>query len=225
MIDLISRRLRNIDEFRFFIHWLRQPGQIGAVMPSGMALAAALAAETDTETPGTVVELGPGTGRITEALLKAGVAPDQLVAIERNASFCALLRGRFPGVRILSGEAMALEPLLQLAGVGPVKTVVSSLPLLSMTRQERRTVLSQVAAVLVSGGTLVQYTYGPTAPVPPELGAELGLIGERTNWVFANLPPAAVWRYRLRQCTDYQRAGNVEPAADGARRRSREFAP
>ena len=156
----------------------------------------ALAAEIDTAAPGEVVELGPGTGRVTGALLEAGVAPGQLVAIERNASFCKLLRERFPGVRIVSGEARALELLLQQAGVGPLKAVASSLPLLSMTSRDRRAVLSQIAAVLGAEGVLVQYTYGPAAPVPPELGAELGLIGERTNWVLANLPPAAVWRYR-----------------------------
>ncbi len=196
MIHEMSRRLRDRDEFRFFLHWLRRPGRVGAVVPSGPALAAALAAEIDTKAPGAVVELGPGTGRVTGALLEAGVAPCRLVAIERNASFCKLLRERFPGVRIVSGEARALEPLLQQAGVGPLKAVASSLPLLSMTSRDRRAVLSQIAAVLGAEGVLVQYTYGPTAPVPPELGAELGLIGERTNWVLANLPPAAVWRYR-----------------------------
>jgi len=75
------------------------------VVPSGPALAAALAGEIDTEAPGAVIELGPGTGRVTGALLEAGVAPGQRVAIERNASFCKLLRERFPGVRIASGEA------------------------------------------------------------------------------------------------------------------------
>ncbi len=196
MIHEVSRRLLNRDELRFFLHWLRRPGRVGAVVPSGPALAAALAAEINTEAPGAVVELGPGTGRVTRALLEAGVAPGRLVAIECNASFCKLLRERFPEVRIVSGEAWTLEQLLQQAGVGPVKAVVSSLPLLSMTSGDRRAVLSQIAAVLGAEGVLLQYTYGPAAPAPPELGAELGLIGERTKWVLANLPPAAVWRYR-----------------------------
>ncbi len=196
MIHEMSRRLRDREEFRFFLHWLRRPRRVGAVLPSSPALAAALAAEIDTEAPGVVVELGPGTGRVTRALLEAGIAPGQLVAIERDATFCKLLRERFPGVRIVSGEARTLEPLLQQAGVGPLKAVASSLPLLSMTSRDRRAVLSQIAAVLGAEGVLVQYTYGPAAPVPPELGVELGLLGERTNWVLANLPPAAVWRYR-----------------------------
>lgn len=196
MIHEMSRALRKRDELQFFLHWLRRPGRVGAMVPSGPALAAALAAEIDVEAPGVVVELGPGTGRVTGALLAAGVAPDKLVAIECNTSFCKMLRERFPGVRVVSGEAQAIRSLLQPVGAPLVKAVVSSLPLLNMTIRDRRTVLSEITAVLAPEGVLVQYTYGPAAPVSPEVRDELGLLGERTNWVFANLPPAAVWCYR-----------------------------
>ncbi len=195
MILEMSRRLRGRDEVRFFLHWLRRPARLGAVVPSGSALAATLAAEIDTQAPGAVVELGSGTGRVTAALLEAGVAPAALVAIEREASFCALLAARFPGVRVVRGDARVLKPLLERNQVGAVKAVVSSLPLLSLSERERRAVLSQAAAILEPGGVLVQYTYWPVEPVSADLRAELGLIGERTHWVLANLPPAAVWRY------------------------------
>jgi phosphatidylethanolamine/phosphatidyl-N-methylethanolamine N-methyltransferase len=196
MIPDLSRRLRGRDEVRFFLRWLRRPARLGAVVPSGPALAAALAAEIDLEAPGAVVELGSGTGRVTAALLEAGVAPDALVAIEREASFCALLAARFPGARVVRGDARALERLLERNQVGAVKAVVSSLPLRNLSERERRAVLSQAAAALEPDGVLVQYTYGLAEPVPSGLRAELGLVGERTHWVLANLPPAAVWRYR-----------------------------
>ncbi len=196
MIHEMSHRLHGRDEVRFFLRWLRQPARLGAVVPSGPALAAALAAEIDAEAPGAVVELGSGTGRVTAALLEAGVTPDALVAIEREASFCALLAARFPGIRVVPGDALALERLLERNEVGAVKAVVSSLPLLNRSERERRAVLSQAAAVLEPGGVLVQYTYGPAEPVPSGLRVELGLIGKRSHWVLVNLPPAAVWRYR-----------------------------
>ncbi len=196
MILELSRRLRGRDEFRFFLRWLRRPARLGAVVPSSPALAAALAAGVDAEAPGAVVELGSGTGRVTAALLEAGVAPDALVAIEREASFGALLAVRFPEVRVIRGDARALERVLEQNQIGAVKAVVSSLPLLNLSEWERRAVLSQAAAALEPGGVLVQYTYGPAEPVPSGLRVELGLIGERTHWVLANLPPAAVWRYR-----------------------------
>lgn len=196
MITEMSRRLRGRDEVKFFLHWLRRPARLGAVVPSSPALAAALAAEIDPQAPGTVVELGAGTGRVTAALVEAGLAPETLVAIEREASFCALLAARFPEVRVVRGDARALKHQLERNQVGPVKAVVSSLPLLNLSERERRAVLTQAAAVLMPGGVLVQYTYGPAEPVSASLRAELGLVGERTNWVLANLPPAAVWRYR-----------------------------
>ncbi len=196
MIQEMSRRLRSSDEVQFFLQWLRRPGRLGAVVPSSPALAAALAAEIDTRAPGAVVELGPGTGRVTEALLAAGVAPETLVAVEREALFCALLAERFPEVRVVRGDARSLEFLLKQAGVGPVKAIVSSLPLLNISNADRRRVLTQAVAALGPDGVLVQYTYGPAAPVPSELRAQVGLQGERAGWVLANLPPAAVWRYR-----------------------------
>ncbi len=196
MIREMSRRLSGRDEVRFFLRWLRRPARLGAVVPSGPALAAALAAEIDTEAPGAVVELGSGTGRVTAALLEAGVAPAALVAIEREASFCALLAARFPGARVVRGDARALGRVLERNGIGAVKAVVSSLPLLNLSKRERRAVLSQAAAALEPGGVLVQYTYGPAEPVPSGLRVELGLIGKRTHWVLVNLPPAAIWHYR-----------------------------
>ncbi len=119
-----------------------------------------------------------------------------LVAIEREASLCALLAARFPEVRVVHGDARALEPLLAQAGIGQAKVVVSSLPLLNISSADRRRVLTQAVAALGPDGVLVQYTYGPAAPVPSELRGQVGLQGERAGWVLANLPPAAVWRYR-----------------------------
>jgi phosphatidylethanolamine/phosphatidyl-N-methylethanolamine N-methyltransferase len=196
MTLLETRGLRDLDGLKFFLSWLRRPARVGAVVPSGEALATALAGQIDVAAPGTVIELGAGTGRVTKALLEAGVASQGLVAIEREASFCAMLAARFPEVRIVQGDARALEPLVAQAGIEQVKAVVSSLPLLSLSSEVRRTVLSQAFATLAPNGVLVQYTYGPASPVPPELSAELRIEGERTGWVLANLPPAAVWRYR-----------------------------
>ncbi len=96
---------------------------------------------------------------------------------------------------MVRGDARVLERLLERNQVGTVKSVVSSLPLRNRSERERRAVLSQAAA-LGPNGVLVQYTYGLAEPVPSGLRAELGLVGERTHWVLANLPPAAVWCYR-----------------------------
>ena len=103
-------RLR--DEFRFFFSWLKHPLQVGGISPASPALAHAMAAEVDPEVPGPVVELGPGTGVLTEALVERGIAPERIVLVEYSPEFCALLRERFPRARIVEGDAYRLDGTL-----------------------------------------------------------------------------------------------------------------
>jgi phosphatidylethanolamine/phosphatidyl-N-methylethanolamine N-methyltransferase len=176
--------------------WLRRPGRLGAVVPSGRALARAMAACIDVAAPGVVVEVGGGTGSITRAILRAGVRPEDLIVIEREAKLCKILRVKFPGVRVLCADAGDLDRLLAGAGIANVKTVVSSLPLLSLDKADCRRILQAAFNVLDPHGELLQFTYGPASPVSPGMRALLGIEGKREEWVFTNLPPAAVWRYR-----------------------------
>lgn len=194
------------DDLDFFRLWLRRPLKVGAVVPSGRALARAMAACIDAGAPGAVVELGGGTGAITRAILAAGVAPADLIVIERESALCEVIAARFPGVRVLHADARDLGALLRRAGVDRVKAVVSGLPLLSMERETCRRILTASFAVLGEDGEFVQFTYGPASPISHETRAALGIVGERAHWVVSNLPPATVWRYR-----------RAEPAA-GARR-------
>lgn len=182
----------------FLAAWLRNPAQAGALWPSGQALARAMAAHVDPHRPDPVVELGAGTGAITRALLARGVAPQRLVAVEKDPALCRVLRFRFPGLAVLQGDAAELAALLAEAGAVCVGTVVSGLPLLGMASRARRRALEQVAACLGPDGAFVQFTYAPFAPVPRAAYAALGWSGRRVVRVPWNLPPAAVWVYTRR---------------------------
>lgn len=184
------------DGLDFFLLWLRRPGELGAVLPSSPRLARAMAAEIDPGVPGAVVELGAGTGSVTRAILDAGVAATDLIVVEREARFCHLIGRRFPGVGVLEADACNLAKTLAAAGVWRARAVVSSLPLVSMAEQARHRIADQVFATLGPGGTLVQFTYAPTPPLPRRTCDSLGLAGARRSWVGLNLPPAFVWRYR-----------------------------
>ncbi|MGH8513616.1 MAG: class I SAM-dependent methyltransferase, partial [Gammaproteobacteria bacterium] len=94
---------RLADEARFFRSWLDNPAVAGAVSPSGRSLARMMARYVDPHKGGPVVELGPGTGAITEALLARGIAPGRLFLVEFDPGFCKLLRRRFPGVHVIKG--------------------------------------------------------------------------------------------------------------------------
>jgi len=190
------RRDDILGALKFFGLWLRRPRSIGAIAPSSRRLAAAIAEEVDFAAPGVVVELGGGTGSITRALIARAAHPDDVVVVEREASLCERLRARFPGVRVIHGDARELKSLLAAHGIGPVNAIVSGLPLRSLSGSCHDAIIRAAFSVLAPGGVFVQFTYGLAAPVRRPFAGRVGLVGRRSRWVIGNLPPAALWRYR-----------------------------
>ncbi len=92
---------------------------MGAVMPSGKLLARTMAQYVDVNSAGPVVELGPGTGAITNALIEHGVDQKRLVLVEYNPGFCALLRDRYPQAKVVQGDAYALRDSLWESSTSP----------------------------------------------------------------------------------------------------------
>jgi phosphatidylethanolamine/phosphatidyl-N-methylethanolamine N-methyltransferase len=183
------------DNLRFLKLWLRRPVSVGAVLPSGKSLALAMAEQIDPAVPGAVIELGGGTGSITAALLRHGVPREDLVVFERERALVNLLRLRFPGVRVIHGDARHMAGLIAQAGVGPVKAVVSGLPLLSLSVSDCHEIVTQAFATLRPDGVMVQFTYSPVSPVSRQLRRRLDIIGDRVAWVLDNVPPASIWTY------------------------------
>ncbi|WP_323005503.1 methyltransferase type 12 [Pseudorhodobacter sp.] len=165
-----------------------QPKQTSSLVPSSRALANAMAAHVGPQT-GQVVEFGPGTGIITEAILAQGVAPENLTLFEMNTAFAGALAARFPGVTLhVTGAQNA--PTLMPATVG---AVVSGLPLLSMPRALRREIVSAAFKVMRPDGIFIQFTYGQTVPLSDEGLATLGLQASKAKKVWGNFPPAQVY--------------------------------
>mgnify|MGYP001400331758 CR=1 FL=1 len=187
------RKAKLPDEVRFLQSWFQNPLKTGAVSPSGPALAKMMASYLDPRLQGPVIELGPGTGPVTKALLNRGFAPERLFLIEYNPEFCALLRLRYPGVTVIQGDAYALGKTL--AGKLPAKAVgtISSLPLFTMPQPERHRMVDEAFDLSIPGAPFVQFTYAVVSPVPLVPGR---IHGERSPRVWRNLPPARVWAYR-----------------------------
>jgi len=183
----------------FFSRWLVNPLRTGAVVPSGSALAQQMAAEVDLGRPGMVVELGGGTGVITQALLDAGVEPRRLVVVEKDPELHRLLASRFPQVAVLLADATRLRSCLRRHRIGPLNSVVSSLPLLSMSERHQRVLLKNIFACLGDDGVMVQYTYGPRAPIAPARLRLWGLVARPVGRCWRNVPPATIWRLARRQ--------------------------
>lgn len=183
----------------FLKRWLRRPFAIGAVVPSGRWLADAMARATLASLGrrgGAVIELGAGTGEVTRALLANGLPAERLVLVERDPEFATFLRRHFHGPRTVEGDAARLPRLLEEHGIAPVATVVSSLPLLSLPADVVHGIVTGVFEALPRGGALIQFTYGPTPPVPRALRQHFRLIGEHGPRIWRNVPPAVVWTFR-----------------------------
>jgi phospholipid N-methyltransferase len=140
-----------------------------------------------------VVELGAGTGTLTQAILKAGVAPCDLYVVEQNARFAATLTRKFPLCEIVIADALSLAKHLgPLAGA--VDFVISGLPLLLFSKEQKRRLLEQTFALLGPHGRLHQFTYGGRCSVPRELLHELRLKKSLIGISPLNLPPAFVYK-------------------------------
>lgn len=184
------------DFLSFLIAWAAAPGRVGAVAPSGGALAELMTREI-TPATGPVIELGPGTGAFTYKILKRGVRPQDLTLIEYGSEFVRTLQLRFPGSRVLWMDASRLagHALFERKSVG---AVVSGLPLLNMSTRKVMSILDGAFGYLRPGGGFYQFTYGMRCPVRRPILDRLGLKATLVDRAMLNVPPAAVYRITRR---------------------------
>ena len=188
-----KKPLRLDDEVRFLRSWIEKPLHMGAVMPSGRLLARTMAQYVDADAEGPVVELGPGTGAITNALIEHGVDQKRLVLVEYNPGFCALLRERYPQAKVVQGDAYRLRDTLWDVMKSPASAVVSGLPLVTKPMLTRLKLIRDAFLALAPGAPFVQFTYSVAPPIPKSLP---GVSTEASERIWINLPPARVWVYR-----------------------------
>ena len=192
-VRALKKPLRLDDEVRFLRSWIEKPLHMGAVMPSSKLLARTMAEYVDVEAKGPVVELGPGTGAITNALIEHGVDQKRLVLVEYNPGFCALLRDRYPQARVVQGDAYKLRDSLWNVLDVPASAVVSGLPLVTKPMLTRLKLIRDSFMALAPGAPFVQFTYSVAPPIPKSLP---GVSTEASERIWMNLPPARVWVYR-----------------------------
>jgi phosphatidylethanolamine/phosphatidyl-N-methylethanolamine N-methyltransferase len=169
---------------------IKNPRHTGAMLPSGRYLAREMAGFVDLSLPGMVIELGPGTGVFTKALLDYGVPETRLVLVEYNPDFCNFLTKRFPGVRVINGSAFDLANLCAEEGIDEVAAIVSGLPLLNFPPDLRTQLVNDALTLLHPASCFTQFTYGFRSPVT-------GINGhtEMAKHVWLNVPPATIWTY------------------------------
>jgi phosphatidylethanolamine/phosphatidyl-N-methylethanolamine N-methyltransferase len=181
------------DEIRFFKGWIDRPKAVGSIVPTSSVTARRMASVVDPASGLPVLEVGPGTGVITRAILKRGVRPDRLVAVEYSADFVRHLRRAFPGVEVIQGDAFDLGRALGGRAGQRFDSVISGVPLLNFPVARRIAYVESLLDRIPHGRPVVQLTYGPKSPVPPGQG---DYTVEHFDFVIRNIPPTQLWIYR-----------------------------
>ena len=181
------------DELKFFRGWIDKPKAVGAIIPTSSVTARRMASIIDTKSGLPVLEVGPGTGVITKAILQQGVKPSNLYAVEYSHDFVTHLKRLYPGVNVIEGDGFNLDKALGDKADIMFDSVISGVPLLNFSVERRVAYLESLLKRIPHGRPVVQLTYGPKSPIPPGLG---DYTVEHFHFVLRNIPPTQLWLYK-----------------------------
>ncbi|MGH6762142.1 MAG: phospholipid N-methyltransferase PmtA [Phyllobacterium sp.] len=184
------------EEIRFFKGWVDGPKAVGAILPTSSITARRMASVADPESGLPVLELGPGTGVITKAILQRGVKASDLYSVEYSADFVDHLKREFPDVNVVQGDAFDLDTTLGDKKDLVFDSVISAVPMLNFPVEKRIEIIEDLLSRIPEGRPVMQITYGPVSPVPAKRG---NYTVEHYDFVIRNVPPANLWVYRRRQ--------------------------
>ena len=184
----------NADAGVFFALWLQKPLCIAAATPSGARLADAVARCIDLARPGPILELGAGTGSLTQGLVRAGCPPERIIALEREPALAAMLRRELPALAVIEGDVTRIGEYLA-GSVERLAAVVSSLPIKWFPVEAQNAVVRPCLDLLGPGGRFLQLTNAFTSPLAID---RLGIAGREVDRVWLNLLPAQIWAYSER---------------------------
>lgn len=181
------------EEVLFFRTWATSPLKMGSVTPTSRALAGVMVELSGADPAGWTLEVGPGTGVITQALIEAGIPAERIVSVEYDKDFCKHLRKRFPGVHVIRGDALDLQKTLGEFRDIKFSAALSGIPLLNLPKKKRAPYLEHLLDRLVPGGVISQLSY---SFVPPQEAIPGRLAVDKSKWVTFNFPPGRAWIYR-----------------------------
>ncbi|MGO7672023.1 phospholipid N-methyltransferase PmtA [Rhizobium ruizarguesonis] len=181
------------DEIRFFRGMMQGPKTVGSIAPTSSITAKRMASVVDIHSGLPVLELGPGTGAITKAILGRGVRPENLVAIEYSTDFHKHLQRTYPGVHFINGDAFDLQTTLGNFSGLTFDSVVSGIPLLNFPMAKRISLLESLLDRLPAGRPMVQISYGAISPIAANPDR---YHIQHFDFVMRNIPPAQLWIYK-----------------------------
>lgn len=171
-----------------------KPREVVALAPSSRALSMRMA-ESVPEGSGNVIELGAGTGKITQALIDAGVPIEAIHSFEINSAFIEEMNKQYSNLNIYQDYAENIDK----HNILDVKAVVSGLPLLSMDVEIQRKIVGGSFRLLRPGGLFIQFTYGSLPPIRKLVRDEFSLNWTRSEKIWGNMPPATSYVFYRRK--------------------------
>jgi phosphatidylethanolamine/phosphatidyl-N-methylethanolamine N-methyltransferase len=181
------------DELKFFKGWMDKPKAVGSIVPTSSVTARRMASVIDIDSRLPVLEVGPGTGVITKAILARGVKPENLYTVEYSANFVRHLRRLYPAVNVIEGDAFNLADTLGDKRDMTFDCAISAVPLLNFPVGRRIAYLENLLERIPTGRPVMQITYGPLSPVPAGRG---DYTVKHFDFIMRNIPPAHLWVYR-----------------------------
>jgi phosphatidylethanolamine/phosphatidyl-N-methylethanolamine N-methyltransferase len=181
------------EEIRFFKGMMQGPKTVGSIVPTSSITAKKMASVINLNSGLPVLELGPGTGAITKAILGRGVKPERLVAVEYSTDFYNHLVRLYPGVHFINGDAFDLDTTLGALKGQTFDSVVSAVPLLNFPMQARIALLESLLDRMPAGRPVVQISYGPVSPI---IARPERYHIQHFDFIVRNIPPAQLWIYR-----------------------------
>ncbi len=181
------------DEIRFFKGWIAKPKAVGAILPTSSVTANRMASIIDTGSALPVLELGPGTGVITKAILARGMAPEKIISVEYSQDFYQHLQVAYPGVNFIHGDAFNLDETLKHMGNQKFDAIISGIPLLNFPMSQRVELLMDLLDRIPDGRPVVQFSYGPSSPI---MANPKRYVTNRFAFIMRNIPPVQIWTYR-----------------------------
>ncbi|MCL0044465.1 hypothetical protein M1N24_02905 [Dehalococcoidia bacterium] len=178
----------------WFQTYLRHPLQLGALFPSSSALSSLMVRHIKPGTHGPILELGPGTGSFTRALLRRGIPEGQLVLLEQSPDFTTLLRNSFPEATVICGDAKDVAAIMRPLGIEEVNEIVSGIPLNAMGGELRQTICDEGFKLLRLGGSFAQVSYLPRCSIPNNIITTHSAKKVYCGMALRNIPPGFVWR-------------------------------
>lgn len=181
------------EEIRFFRGLMDKPRSVGAIMPTSSITARKMASVINPHSDLPVLELGPGTGVITKAILARGVPAEKIYSIEYSSDFYQHLVEQFPAVNFIHGDAFDLDRTLADLGDQKFDSVISGIPLLNFPMHQRIALLESLLDRMPAGRPVVQFSYGPVSPI---IAMPDRYHIQHFDFIMRNIPPAQIWLYR-----------------------------